>query len=71
MVDSSWSTTSSPSAAVAAAGGRRLPLVESEDVRQGAILDYDEQDRVVGAEFLNISSRTKAEELTSIQFQSA
>ena len=46
-------------------------IVESEEVRPGVILDYDEQDRVVGVEFLNISSRAKAEELTSIQFQSA
>jgi uncharacterized protein YuzE len=45
--------------------------VESEEVRPGVILDYDEQDRVVGVEFLNISSRAGAEELTSIQFQSA
>ena len=46
-------------------------IEESEEVRPGVILDYDEQDRVVGVEFLNISSRAKAEELTSIQFQSA
>jgi uncharacterized protein YuzE len=46
-------------------------IVESEEVRPGVILDYDEQDRVVGVEFLNISSRAGAEELTSIQFQSA
>ena len=46
-------------------------IVESEEVRPGVILDYDEQDRVVGVEFLNISSQAKAEELTSIQFQSA
>ena len=46
-------------------------IAESEEVRPGVILDYDEQDRVVGVEFLNISSRARAEELTSIQFQSA
>lgn len=46
-------------------------IVESEEVRPGVILDYDAEDRVVGVEFLNISSRAPIDELTSIQFQSA
>ncbi|MBN2580910.1 MAG: DUF2283 domain-containing protein [Pirellulales bacterium] len=44
-------------------------IVESEEVRPGAILDYDENDQVVGVEFLGISARTAAEELSSMQFQ--
>ena len=46
-------------------------IVESEEVQPGVILDYYDDDRVVGVEFLNISSRARPEELTSIQFQSA
>ncbi len=45
-------------------------IVESEEVRPGVILDFDENERVVGVEFLNISSRTTPEDLSSIQFQS-
>ena len=44
-------------------------IVESEEVRPGVILDYDANDRVVGVEFLGISSRASDEELSSIQFQ--
>ena len=46
-------------------------IVESEEVRPGIILDFDEDDRVVGVEFLNISSRATEEELSTMQFQSA
>lgn len=46
-------------------------IVESEEVQPGVILDYDEHDRVVGIEFLNISSRARAEELRSIHFETA
>ena len=44
-------------------------IVESEEVQPGVILDYDENDQVVGVEFLNVSSRVSKEELSSIQFQ--
>ena len=44
-------------------------IVESEEVRPGVILDYDENDRVVGVEFLGISARATEEELSSLQFQ--
>ena len=44
-------------------------IIESEQVRPGVILDFDSQDRVVGVEFLNISSRATPEELSSFQFQ--
>ena len=46
-------------------------IVESEEVRPGVILDFDEDGRVVGVEFLDISSRATSAELSSIQFQSA
>jgi uncharacterized protein YuzE len=44
-------------------------IVESEEVRPGVILDFDENDRVVGVEFLGISARATGEELSSLQFQ--
>lgn len=46
-------------------------IVESEEVRPGIVLDYDAEDRVVGIEFLNISTRAEETELSSIHFQSA
>ena len=46
-------------------------IVESEEVRPGVILDFDENDRVVGVEFLGISARATKEELSSMQFQTA
>lgn len=44
-------------------------IVESEEVRPGVILDFDAEGRVVGVEFLGISSRATWEELSSLQFQ--
>ena len=46
-------------------------VVESEEVRPGVILDFDENDRVVGVEFLTISSRATKEALSTMQFQTA
>ena len=46
-------------------------IVESEEVRPGVILDYDENDQVVGVEFLNVSKRIAPKELNSMQFQTA
>jgi len=45
------------------------PVVESEEVRPGVILDFGENDRVVGVEFLGISARASDEELSSISFR--
>ena len=45
-------------------------IVESEEVRPGVILDFDENDTVVGIEFLNVSSRATKEDLSNMQFQS-
>ena len=46
-------------------------IVESEEVRPGVILDFDENDAVVGVEFLNVSSRATKDDLSNMQFQSA
>jgi len=46
-------------------------IVDSEEIKPGLILDYDANDRVVGVEFLNISSRANKEQLSSIQLQLA
>ena len=46
-------------------------IVESEEVRPGVILDFDENDTVVGIEFLYVSSRATKEDLSNMQFQSA
>ncbi len=46
-------------------------VIESEEVRPGVILDYDKDNRVVGVEFLGVSSRATKEELSSLQFQTA
>lgn len=46
-------------------------IVESEEVRPGVILDFDENRNVVGIEFLRISERATEEELSSLQFQTS
>lgn len=46
-------------------------IVDSEEIRPGVIVDYDASDRVVGVEFLNVSSRASKEQLSSIQFELA
>ena len=46
-------------------------IVESEEVKPGVILDFDEEDKVVGVEFLGISERASQEELANMQFQTA
>jgi uncharacterized protein YuzE len=44
-------------------------IIESEEVRPGVILDYDENGRVVGVEFLGISQRASKAELANLSFQ--
>lgn len=46
-------------------------IVESEEIRPGVILDFDENDNVVGIEFLKISTRATEEELSNLQFQTS
>jgi uncharacterized protein YuzE len=44
-------------------------IFESEEVRPGVILDFDENDRVVGVEFLQVSKRATREDLAVMQFE--
>lgn len=44
-------------------------IVESEEVQPGVILDFDADARVVGVEFLGVSTRVPEEQLSSLQFQ--
>jgi uncharacterized protein YuzE len=46
-------------------------IVDSEEIKPGVIVDYDDNDRIVGVEFLNISTRAGKEQLSSIEFQIA
>ena len=46
-------------------------IFESEEIQPGVILDYDQNNQVVGVEFLQVSSRTDAEQLSSMHFQTA
>lgn len=39
------------------------PVVESEEVRPGVILDLDSRDNVVGIELLRVSERTNVDNL--------
>ena len=45
-------------------------IVESEEVRPGVVLDFDEQDRVIGIEILNLSKRVGKDKLRTFQFES-
>jgi len=47
------------------------PIVESEEVQPGVVLDYDENCKVVGVEFLGISTRATEEGLRTLEFQTA
>ena len=44
-------------------------IVESEEVQPGVILDYDDQNRVVGVEILGILDRIAPDKLKSLQFE--
>jgi uncharacterized protein YuzE len=46
-------------------------ILESEEVRPGIILDFDENGRVVGVEFLGVSARATKEDLATMNFQTA
>jgi len=45
--------------------------VESEEVQPGVILDFDNNDRVVGIEILELSTRTEPNKLRVLQFETA
>ena len=46
-------------------------IVESEEVQPGVILDLNADGHVVGIEILNLSTRTAAEQLRVLQFETA
>jgi len=43
------------------------PIVESEEVAKGVILDFDDRGRMVGLEILGVSEKFSAEDLQSVQ----
>ena len=45
------------------------PVVESEEVQPGIILDYNAAGKVVGIEILGIKGRIPLEELKRLQFE--
>ena len=46
-------------------------IVESEEVQPGVILDFDQNNQVVGIEILNLSSRISQEKLNILQLETA
>jgi uncharacterized protein YuzE len=46
------------------------PASRSEEVSPGIIVDYDEQDRVVGVEMLYLSKRAPDTEINRLLFES-
>ena len=46
-------------------------IIESEEVRPGVILDFNDKNQVVGIELLAIKSRVPAEMLRQISFEVA
>jgi uncharacterized protein YuzE len=45
------------------------PIVESETVRAGVVLDFDAEENVVGVELLNLSKRVAKEDLQKFLFE--
>jgi uncharacterized protein YuzE len=46
-------------------------IVDSEEVKPGIILDYNEQNQVVGVEIMRVSGRVPLSYLKQIQFEVA
>lgn len=46
-------------------------IVESEEVKPGIILDFNERNQVVGIEILNVGHRVPADQLKQMQFEVA
>ncbi|NOH04630.1 MAG: DUF2283 domain-containing protein [Chloroflexi bacterium] len=44
-------------------------IVESEEVQSGVILDFDENNRVVGIEILDLSTRIRPDMLKLVQLE--
>jgi uncharacterized protein YuzE len=47
------------------------PIVESEEVQPGVILDFNAEGKVVGIEILNLSNRTTPDQLKILQYETA
>ena len=45
------------------------PIVDSEEVSPGVVLDYNEASEVVGVELLHLSKRTSALNLSALHFE--
>ena len=45
------------------------PIVESEEVSPGVVLDYNESNEVVGVEMLCLSKRSSSMNLSALQFE--
>ena len=45
------------------------PIVESEEVSPGVVLDYNESNEVVGVEMLHLSKRSSNLNLSAFQFE--
>jgi uncharacterized protein YuzE len=46
-------------------------IIDSEEVRPGIVLDFDENDQVVGIEILRVKDRVPLANLKQIQFEVA
>ena len=44
-------------------------IIESEEVSPGVVLDYNEQNQVVGIEMLNLSTRSAGLNLNALQYE--
>lgn len=44
-------------------------IAESEEIQPGIILDFDDQERVIGIEILNIRKRFSQKQLSNLQFE--
>ena len=47
------------------------PIVESEEVSPGIVLDYNESNEVTGIEMLHLSKRSSSPNLSVLQFETA
>ena len=45
------------------------PIVESQEVSPGVVLDYNESNEVVGVEMLRLSKRSSSLNLSALQFE--
>ena len=45
------------------------PIVESEEVSPGVVLDYNASNEVVGVEMLHLSKRSSSLNLSALQFE--